>query len=72
VLGQLVYIYKKMWIFLQDICIKYTGSQFTLKKLYVDFEKAVHQAAYEVFENEQLIACRFHLGQSSWRKVSTK
>ncbi|KAL4154469.1 hypothetical protein QTP88_000332 [Uroleucon formosanum] len=60
--------YKKMWIFLQDICIEYTESQFILKKLHVDFKKAAHQAAYEVFENVQLIACQFHLGQSWWRK----
>jgi len=64
--------YKKMWIFLQNLCVEYTGSQFILKKLHVDFEKAAHQAAYEVFENVQLIACRFHLGQSWWRKVSSK
>ncbi|CAI6348818.1 unnamed protein product [Macrosiphum euphorbiae] len=47
------------------------GSQFILKKLHVDFEKAAHQAAYEVFENVQLIACRFHLGQSWWRKINS-
>jgi hypothetical protein len=61
-----------MWIFQKDVCIKYTGSQFILKKLHVDFEKTAHQATYEVFENVQLIACRFHLGQSRWQKVSTK
>jgi uncharacterized protein YktA (UPF0223 family) len=33
------------------------------KKLHVDFEKAAHQAAYEVLENVQLIASQFHLGQ---------
>jgi hypothetical protein len=65
-------LYKKMWIFLQDVRIKYTGSQFILKKLHIDFEKAAHQAAYKVFENVQLIACRFHLGQSWWQKVNTK
>ncbi|KAE9522845.1 hypothetical protein AGLY_016757 [Aphis glycines] len=47
------------------------GSQFILQKLHVDFEKAAHQAAYEVFENVQLIACRFHLGQSWWRKINS-
>jgi len=47
-------------------------TEFILQKLHVDFEKAAHQAASEVFEDLQLISCRFHLGQSWWRKVSTK
>lgn len=64
--------YKTIWILPQDGCIQYTGSRFILKKITVDFERAAHQAAYEIFENVQLIACRFNLGQPWWRKVSAK
>ncbi|KAF0755716.1 Uncharacterized protein FWK35_00005320 [Aphis craccivora] len=34
-------------------------------------EKAAHQAASKVFEDVQLISCRFHLGHSWWRKINS-
>lgn len=65
-------MYKNIWIFLKELCMKCNGTEFILQKLHVDFEKAALQAASEIFEDVQLLACRFHLGQSWWRKVSTK
>jgi len=55
-------MYKKLWLFLKELCMKYNGTEFKLKKSPVDFEKAAHQAAFEVFEDVQLLSCRFHLG----------
>lgn len=52
--------------------MKCNETEFILQKLRVDFEKAAHQTAFEFFEDVQLLPCRFHLGQSWWRKVSIK
>ncbi|KAF0689847.1 Uncharacterized protein FWK35_00036858, partial [Aphis craccivora] len=64
-------MYKKIWLFLKELCMKCNETEFILQKLHVDFEKAAHQAASEVFEDVQLISCRFHLGQSWWRKINS-
>lgn len=39
--------------------------------VYVDFEKAIHAALRAVWPTVQLKGCRFHLGQSWWRKILT-
>ncbi|KAE9523245.1 hypothetical protein AGLY_016345 [Aphis glycines] len=64
-------MYKKIWLFLKELCMKCNETEFILQKLHVDFEKAAHQAASEVFEDLQLISCRIHLGQSWWRKINS-
>ncbi|XP_016660095.1 uncharacterized protein LOC107883822 [Acyrthosiphon pisum] len=38
-------------------------------KIYADFERAIHVAISEVWPSAQLKGCRFHLGQSWWRKI---
>ncbi|KAE9534185.1 hypothetical protein AGLY_008692 [Aphis glycines] len=56
-------------LFADELCMKCNETEFILQKLHVDFEKAAHQATSEIFEDLQLISCRFHLGQSWWRKA---
>ncbi|XP_034939087.1 uncharacterized protein [Chelonus insularis] len=34
-----------------------------------DFEKSIHKALNRVFPRSKIIGCRFHLGQSCWRKI---
>jgi len=37
----------------------------------IDFEQAIHSAIEEVFPNAKIRGCRFHLGQSWWRKIQS-
>lgn len=39
--------------------------------IFIDFEPAIHSAAAEVFPNAKISGCRFHLGQSWWRKIQS-
>ena len=35
----------------------------------MDFEKAIHNAVNKTWPKTLVRGCRFHLGQSSWRKI---
>lgn len=63
-------IYADMWLFLQELCEQIIFKKLLVLKLHLDFEIGAHEAAKEVFPNIEIDACRFHLGQSWWRKVS--
>jgi len=39
--------------------------------VYADFETAIHNAVTTVWPGLETKACRFHLGQSSWRKIQS-
>jgi hypothetical protein len=39
--------------------------------VYADFETAIHNAVKTVWPGIQVKACRFHLGQSWWRKIQS-
>ena len=39
--------------------------------VYADFETAVHNAVTTVWPGLEVKACRFHLGQSWWRKIQS-
>ncbi|XP_025194768.1 uncharacterized protein LOC112594280 [Melanaphis sacchari] len=43
--------------------------QFNPIRLYADFEKAIHNAARHVWPSIEIKGCRFHLGQSWYRKI---
>jgi hypothetical protein len=43
--------------------------QFEPSVVMLDFEIAAHKAASAVFPNAQILACRFHIGQSWWRHI---
>ena len=41
------------------------------KIVYADFETAIHNAVTTVWPGLEVKACRFHLGQSWWRKIQS-
>ncbi|XP_025192632.1 uncharacterized protein LOC112592693 [Melanaphis sacchari] len=65
-------IYVEMWLFLQELCEKIVFKNLLVLKLHLDFEISAHEAAKEVFPNIEIDACRFHLGQSWWRKINSE
>lgn len=44
---------------------------FTPGIIYADFEQAIHTAISEIFPEVIRKGCRFHLGQSMWRKIQS-
>lgn len=62
--------YKKAFLHLNSECIK-NNINFLPKMLFADFEKAIHSAVLFVWPSVELKGCRFHLGQSWWRKIQT-
>lgn len=43
--------------------------QFEIRKVYVDFEVAIHNAIHEIWPLSEIRGCRFHLGQSWYRTI---
>lgn len=41
------------------------------KEVFADFEYSIHSAAEEVWPTAEIRGCRFHLGQSWWRKIQS-
>lgn len=37
----------------------------------IDFETSIHKALKEVWDNVEIIGCRFHISQSWWRKIQS-
>lgn len=60
--------YKRAFIELKNLCLKFT-QLFEPEVIFVDFEKAIHNAILEVWTQVNIQGCRFHLGQSWWRKI---
>ncbi|KAE9526500.1 hypothetical protein AGLY_013148 [Aphis glycines] len=60
--------YESMWKYIQKLCEKY-NLEFSPKILLVDFEKAAHDGFLAVFPNSKIKCCKFHLGQSLFRKI---
>ncbi|CAC5397336.1 unnamed protein product [Mytilus coruscus] len=60
--------YIKMWDLLIDVC---TTRRLTLQPevFHIDFECAMHTAVTKTFSAASISCCRFHLGQSWWRKI---
>lgn len=58
-----------MWQFLNNLCLILFGKNLQINTFHVDFEIRAHQAIIDVFESIKIIGCKFHLGQSWWRKV---
>ncbi|KAK7590400.1 hypothetical protein V9T40_002013 [Parthenolecanium corni] len=46
-------------------------SYVTPTTVYADFEKAIHIAVSQVWPQTNVRGCRFHLGQSWWRKIQS-
>jgi len=65
-------IYKQMWETLKDVCLNNANSVFQSSLLLLlDFEISAHIAVNEVFPLIIIKACRFHLGQAWYRKISS-
>ncbi|KAL4132664.1 hypothetical protein QTP88_009783 [Uroleucon formosanum] len=64
-------IYKQMWETLKDLCLNNANSVFQPSLLLLDFELSAHIAVKEVFPLIIIKACRFHLGQAWYRKISS-
>lgn len=62
--------YNKMWDLLIDAC---TTINFILQPevVHSDFEYAMHSVVINKFPNATISCCRFHLGQSWWRKIQS-
>ena len=64
--------YKKVLLVLKSVCYNYDiNLQNTLSKpsIMLDFEIAMLKAVKCVFKHVTIKGCKFHLGQSWWRKV---
>lgn len=61
-------IYEKAFYYLIDIC-KQNKFMFNPHSIYADFELAIHLAIRQVIPNSQICGCRFHLGQSWYKKI---
>ena len=47
------------------------GFLFSPSYVHIDFESAIHSAVRHVLPTAQIKGCRFHLGQSWWRKIQS-
>ncbi|XP_022177387.1 uncharacterized protein LOC111038560 [Myzus persicae] len=61
--------YTDVWLKIKELYFKFQGQQLQLKMIHLDFEKAAHNAVLEVFENCQVVGCRFHLSQAWFRHI---
>lgn len=60
--------YINIFKIINNYCLNY-NNQFEIKKIYVDFEVAIHNAINEVWPLSEIRGCRFHLGQSWYRTI---
>ena len=60
--------YEKAFMYVVDICKKFNLC-FNPKVVFADFELAIHLALRKVLTNTNIAGCRFHLGQSWYRKI---
>lgn len=67
--------YVDMWRTIIKLCLKLTGINVLISlancNFHFDFEKSAHNAIKEFFPNSKIMACRFHLGQSWFRKIQS-
>jgi len=61
--------YTDVWFKIKELYFKFYGQQFQLIMIHLDFEKAAHNAVLVVFENCQVVGCRFHLSQAWFRRI---
>lgn len=61
--------YTAMWRLLKKISLGITGKDLTIISILLDYEIATHNGARIVFPGIILRGCRFHLGQSWWKRI---
>ena len=62
--------YMNMWNFINNCC-QQRNLVLSPKTIHIDFEQAMHNAVRVMFPNADISCCRFHLGQSWWRRIQT-
>ncbi|XP_060870098.1 uncharacterized protein LOC132944652 [Metopolophium dirhodum] len=67
--GKSTECYTKMWNFLKELCGSFNLS-FKPNLIRVDFEISAHIAIKFVFPECKILGCKFHLGQSWYRKLN--
>lgn len=63
--------YKKLFNLLKDKIAKDFNLEFQPKEVFVDFEKAIHNAVKCVWPELRINGCRFHLHQAWYRKIKS-
>jgi len=66
--------YIQMWHTIINLCLRFDiDIQNSLKysNFHFDFEKSAHNAVRHFFPDCKIMACRFHLGQSWFRKIQS-
>lgn len=61
--------YIEMRRFLLKIILKLSNRSLIISQLHLDFKIGAHEAVRNIFPGAIIETCRFHLGQSWWRKV---
>lgn len=61
--------YLQFWNTLKELCLFTCHRELKVKFLHVDFEKAAHVAALEVFPGCVILGCTFHLHQAWFRRI---
>lgn len=60
--------YDTLFVLLANKC-KNSGLHLNTKKVVADFEKAFHNSLRSVWQETELVVCRFHFGQAWFRKI---
>jgi len=63
-----------MWHTIINLCLRFDidiQKSFKYSNFHFDFEKSAHNAVRHFFPNCKIMACRFHLGQSWFRKIQS-
>ncbi|XP_008178294.1 uncharacterized protein LOC103307782 [Acyrthosiphon pisum] len=63
--------YRAMWNFICHLCTNKLQKNCTPLSIHLDFEIAAHKAFLNVFPYSKIRGCRFHLGQSWYRKINS-
>ena len=62
--------YSSMWTLIKNLCAD-RQLQLLPTNIHVDFEVTMHSAIENLFPTTTIKCCRFHLGQSWWRKIQS-
>lgn len=62
--------YISMWQLLKKMSLDMSQIELTIHEIMLDFEVAAHNAARKVFCDVRITACKFHLGQSWYRRIT--
>lgn len=67
--GKTKVMYTQLFEHIQYQCRNLIGKQFSPIEILADFESAIHGAIEDMWPNTTRRGCRFHLGQSWWKRM---